>query len=178
MENNTLQHHGIKGQKWGVRRFQNADGSLTAAGKKRVKENLSAEQKEERKRQITKVALGTITVAAATAYVYKNPEKITAVIDKAKNIKASEVKDVVVKKGKEYVKSAIKGTIEGIDESIHDAPKKAAKAVVTGLILNEAKRTLDSAVGKEESARIFQANDNKKIGKFWKVSPEDREEDD
>ena len=30
-----LQHHGIKGQKWGVRRFQNEDGSLTAAGKKR-----------------------------------------------------------------------------------------------------------------------------------------------
>lgn len=30
-----LSHHGIKGQKWGVRRFQNADGSLTEAGKAR-----------------------------------------------------------------------------------------------------------------------------------------------
>ena len=30
-----IRHHGIKGQKWGVRRFQNADGSLTAAGRKR-----------------------------------------------------------------------------------------------------------------------------------------------
>ena len=27
-----LYHHGIKGQKWGVRRFQNKDGSLTAEG--------------------------------------------------------------------------------------------------------------------------------------------------
>jgi len=30
-----LYHHGIKGQKWGVRRFQNPDGTLTEAGKKR-----------------------------------------------------------------------------------------------------------------------------------------------
>lgn len=35
MDNNTLTHWGIKGQKWGVRRYQNADGSLTPAGKKR-----------------------------------------------------------------------------------------------------------------------------------------------
>lgn len=30
-----LYHHGIKGQRWGIRRFQNKDGSLTNAGKKR-----------------------------------------------------------------------------------------------------------------------------------------------
>ena len=32
---NELYHFGIKGQKWGVRRYQNEDGSLTLAGKKR-----------------------------------------------------------------------------------------------------------------------------------------------
>jgi len=30
---NELSHHGIKGMHWGVRRYQNADGSLTSAGK-------------------------------------------------------------------------------------------------------------------------------------------------
>lgn len=34
-EKNALMHHGIKGQKWGVRRYQNPDGSYTAAGKER-----------------------------------------------------------------------------------------------------------------------------------------------
>ena len=47
IENNTLiigdtssylEHHGIPGQKWGVRRFQNKDGTRTAAGKKRYAE--------------------------------------------------------------------------------------------------------------------------------------------
>lgn len=33
--NDALAHHGIKGQRWGIRRFQNKDGSLTDAGRKR-----------------------------------------------------------------------------------------------------------------------------------------------
>lgn len=34
-ESDSLAHYGIKGQSWGVRRFQNEDGSLTEAGKQR-----------------------------------------------------------------------------------------------------------------------------------------------
>lgn len=49
----AIMHHGIKGQKWGVRRYQNENGSLTAAGKSRYKsfstgryERKAAENKE------------------------------------------------------------------------------------------------------------------------------------
>lgn len=35
MKDDSLEHHGIKGQKWGVRRYQNPDGTLTSDGKKR-----------------------------------------------------------------------------------------------------------------------------------------------
>jgi hypothetical protein len=35
MENSSLKHFGIPGMKWGVRRFQNPDGSYTSAGKKK-----------------------------------------------------------------------------------------------------------------------------------------------
>lgn len=41
-----LYHYGIKGQKWGVRRYQNKDGSLTPAGKKRAKQEYKADNKQ------------------------------------------------------------------------------------------------------------------------------------
>lgn len=34
--NEVISHHGILGQRWGIRRYQNADGSLTPAGRKRA----------------------------------------------------------------------------------------------------------------------------------------------
>lgn len=51
----SLEHHGIKGQRWGIRNFQNEDGTLTAEGKSRYRVSRTerkerrAEQKAEKK---------------------------------------------------------------------------------------------------------------------------------
>lgn len=75
-----LEHHSIKGQKWGVRRYQNLDGTLTPAGRKRKAkqyQDLLNEQDKEATRQIGRVMK---TTAASEGYdvtakrVYRNTE--------------------------------------------------------------------------------------------------------
>lgn len=45
--NDYLAHHGIKGMHWGIRRFQNPDGTLTSAGKERYKGEDTLKEKNE-----------------------------------------------------------------------------------------------------------------------------------
>lgn len=49
-----LYHWGIKGQKWGVRRFQNPDGTLTSAGKERYKDGSESSKKSDLKSVLAK----------------------------------------------------------------------------------------------------------------------------
>lgn len=46
-----LMHHGVKGQRWGIRRYQNADGSLTEKGYKHYKVNPDGSFKSKRKQR-------------------------------------------------------------------------------------------------------------------------------
>lgn len=80
-ESNYLMHHGIQGQKWGVRRFQNPDGSLTSAGK-------------ERYRKVSPKTEGDQVVSAGSKYerVYvnlnKNVEQAIGLTDEVKAYKS------------------------------------------------------------------------------------------
>lgn len=205
MNDTYLKHHGIKGMKWGIRRYQNKDGTLTAAGKRRYSiigkdptpdrlknvmkkdgyndptperlKNQTRSLTSAQKRKIARVGVGIATVAAAAYVVHENPEKIGKAMSRFKGMKIKDISDTAVNRGQKAVKTMLDSAKEGVKEGLKDAPKKATKAVTTGIVMNTTKRVLDSAVGTEESARIFQANDNKKIGKFWKVSPDDKEDD-
>ena len=105
MEDCVIIHHGIKGMRWGVRRYRNKDGTLTAEGKKRynedgtrkshrqrleeryISEKKSADQAKalaEKKIRTEKIlaAVGGVTVAAAIAAAvhYRNKYVLDQII--------------------------------------------------------------------------------------------------
>lgn len=89
-----IKHHGIKGQKWGVRKYQNKDGSLTDAGKKRygTKENFEKQYPEDVKRNVkaTKKTVGAVEKAATA----KQQNNERAKEEKKREIKADREKQI------------------------------------------------------------------------------------
>lgn len=133
-----LEHHGIKGMKWGIRRFQNPDGSLTEAGKRRygTVEGLRAAYDDKLRRKTTRLrrkAESTTDTAKAAKYStdaddlekeYKNwmedrknsqetKKKIAEEKEKAKSDHEAEVK---AKDAKEVADAVATGDPEKISE--------------------------------------------------------------
>lgn len=77
----VLMHHGIKGQKWGVRRYQNPDGTYTAEGKARRNDSLGTRVKNKwnslSDKQKTAIKVGA--AVAATALIAYGAYKVGAV---------------------------------------------------------------------------------------------------
>lgn len=130
-EENTLSHHGIKGQKWGVRRFQNSDGSLTQMGKNRNENTLP---NSEYIRQITpsyktlqdsmnRLYSGNIsiddlddlegkTLGDYAEYINITDANVNAFIDKYKNVPITMDEDMLEIGNKILNDYAEDGTIE------------------------------------------------------------------
>ena len=86
-DEDELYHHGILGMKWGVRRYQNEDGSLTPAGKKRYYKDYDNDVLNNR--GLTEYFNQVQKVGAEVTNAYNNPSK--SVIDAEKQyIKSSE----------------------------------------------------------------------------------------
>ena len=142
MVQNELTHHGTKGQRWGVRRFQNKDGSLTPAGKKRygIGEAIKQRQTVAKRNKNLKKARAA---AAAKREEKKTLEeaKKTREEEKQKAIASGSATDVLKFKGEltqqemQYVSSRIRWEQEmsSLSSKELNAGKKTADDFFNGL---------------------------------------------
>lgn len=96
MENNVMEHSGVRGMKWGIRRYQNKDGSLTPAGRKHY-------AKETEKLKVAKAKL------AAEKKILANKKKTAEKIEKLDAAKKKvEAEKKALKEEKKRLKSGQK----------------------------------------------------------------------
>ena len=140
LSNEELYHHGILGQKWGIRRFQNKDGTRTAAGKKREAAD-SGSSKSFDKEKAKKIAVGVGTAAAVAASVTilaTNPKARELAMRGAKATfsgleKAGEKAIVGAEKGVYNAGVAVSKGSSAIGKGIKKGGKALAEGTVSGL---------------------------------------------
>lgn len=84
--NDQIWHWGVKGMKWGVRRYQNADGSLTDAGKRRYSTDVAANAKKKKDNRLPEESLND-----PNRWVKEDQERTKRVVDSG-NQMASNLK--------------------------------------------------------------------------------------
>ena len=123
--NNNLQHHGIKGQKWGVRRFQNKDGSLTLAGRKRQKQNDGPIHEDHSKSHDTKSVKSMSDKELRDRINRLNMERQYAQLTATeKSMGKKMVSEVLLNVGRELAKEYLKNYAK---KSIEEALKRSVK---------------------------------------------------
>ena len=105
MNQNELYHHGVKGMKWGVRRYQNEDGSYTKRGLDRYRKAEADYNSAKEKQRETKVSYkkGSATkhdVKAANQQVKMEKKKMSNAYDRLKTDKLADEGKELYKKGK------------------------------------------------------------------------------
>jgi len=76
MDIQYIKHHGIKGQRWGIRRFQNEDGSLTSQGKKRYNVNADGTTSLKESYRKSQVKKGLLKTAVGVGVAVTGAEKV------------------------------------------------------------------------------------------------------
>lgn len=158
MENNELAHHGIKDMKWYRRRFQNYDGSLTPAGKKRYLKGSSKSSKDVSETDKTaKTDKAATKKSTASEPKQKVPDKVAKEIEKKsadkavdKATKAIEKKgDAAVKKLEERAKNFEKKAGETADKINKVSTKKTVKDMSDDDVKDEVKKATSELTGKK-----------------------------
>ena len=110
-ESNWLAHHGVKGQKWGVRRFQNEDGTLTSEGKARDRKENSDSRASTRQQKREAKEMNAILKQAKKAFtsgnLYKRAKINRKLYESDKVQKLADDKDLE-KKHDQEVKTNLK----------------------------------------------------------------------